>query len=140
MSKIIWVNIYFLVLNWFAFCKNGKICTIPRCILRSLLNMAETDFSRSQLDGPSSVSARTIKVKNKDFTIDKRYKILKIIGLGAYGVVVSVQDTITGELLAIKKIEKVFDHESFAKRALRELKIMRLLKHDNVLVIRSIAI
>ena len=100
--------------------------------------MADTDFSRSQLDGPSSVSTRTIKVKNKEFTIDKRYKILKIIGVGAYGVVVSVQDTITGELLAIKKIEKVFDNEIFAKRALREIKIMRLLKHDNVLGIRSI--
>ena len=35
-------------------------------------------------------------------------------------------------LLAIKKIEKTFDHKIYAKRTLRELKILRLLRHENV--------
>lgn len=35
-------------------------------------------------------------------------------------------------LVAIKKIEKAFEHSTFTKRTLRELKILRLLQHDNV--------
>ena len=49
------------------------------------------------------------------------------MGSGAYGVVCSAIDNITGEKVAIKKIEKAFDHPIFTKRTLRELKIMRLL-------------
>ena len=41
-------------------------------------------------------------------------------------------------LVAIKKIEKAFEHKVFALRTLRELKIMRLLDHENVLSIKTI--
>jgi len=41
-------------------------------------------------------------------------------------------------LVAIKKIEKAFEHKVFTLRTLRELKIMRLLNHENVLSIKSI--
>lgn len=36
--------------------------------------------------------------------------------------------------MAIKKIEKAFDHKVYARQTLRELKICRLLKHENVLL------
>lgn len=39
---------------------------------------------------------------------------------------------------AIKKIEKAFEHKVFAQRTLRELKIMRLMNHENVLQIFNI--
>ena len=35
-------------------------------------------------------------------------------------------------------MEKVFEHKIFAQRTLRELKIMRLLTHDNVLSLKNI--
>ena len=41
-------------------------------------------------------------------------------------------------MVAIKKIEKTFEHKIFAQRTLRELKIMRLLKHENVIDIKTI--
>jgi len=41
-------------------------------------------------------------------------------------------------LVAIKKIEKAFDHKIFTKRTLRELKILRLLKHENVVGITTL--
>jgi mitogen-activated protein kinase 7 len=41
-------------------------------------------------------------------------------------------------MVAIKKIEKAFEHKVFALRTLRELKIMRLLDHENVLSVRTI--
>jgi serine/threonine protein kinase len=40
--------------------------------------------------------------------------------------------------LAVKKIEKAFEHKVFALRTLREIKIMRLLNHENVLSIQNI--
>jgi serine/threonine protein kinase len=37
------------------------------------------------------------------------------------------------KVVAVKKINKVFDHTAFAHRAMRELRILRLLNgHENV--------
>lgn len=58
-----------------------------------------------------------------------RYTIKEVIGKGSYGVVCSALDTKTGERVAIKKINNVFDHVSDATRILREIKLLRLLRH-----------
>lgn len=42
--------------------------------------------------------------------------------------------------MAIKKIERAFEHRLYAKRTLRELKILRLMKHENVIIIFYIQI
>jgi len=67
-----------------------------------------------------------------------RYQIHDIIGKGSYGVVCSATDRKTGEKVAIKKIEKVFDHVSDATRILREVKLVRLLKHPDIVEIKHI--
>ena len=36
-------------------------------------------------------------------------------------------------MVAIKKIEKAFEHKIFAKRTLRELRLARLMNHENVI-------
>ena len=79
----------------------------------------------------------TKKVKTK-FEIDKKYEIIDSVGQGAYGVVVAAKDKSTGEMVAIKKIEKAFEHKVFTRRTLRELRICRLMKHDNVMGIKTI--
>ena len=40
--------------------------------------------------------------------------------------------------LRLKKIEKIFEHSIYAKRCLRELKILRLLQHNNIIQIREV--
>lgn len=59
-----------------------------------------------------------------------------LAGKGAYGLVVAARDKTCEDdennLIAIKKIEKAFEHRLFTKRTLRELKIMRLCDHENV--------
>lgn len=50
-----------------------------------------------------------------------RYKIEEVIGKGSYGVVCSALDTHTGEKVAIKKINDIFEHVSDATRILREI-------------------
>jgi serine/threonine protein kinase len=70
-------------------------------------------------------------VLGSKFEVDKRYEIIDPVGSGAYGVVVAAKDLEAEDqennLVAIKKIEKAFEHKVFAQRTLRELKIMRLL-------------
>ena len=77
------------------------------------------------------------------FEIEKRYEVIDPIGSGAYGVVVAAKDGPSpndGEpnLVAVKKIVKAFEHRVFALRTYRELKIQRLLEHENVLGIKRI--
>ena len=72
-------------------------------------------------------------VSNCVFTIDKRYKFIKVIGKGAYGTVISCRDTITGKNVAIKKISRAFEDVVDAKRLLREIKLLRHLQHENTI-------
>lgn len=72
------------------------------------------------------------------FRLDQRYRILDPVGSGAYGVVAAVTDTMTNTQVAVKKIEKGLDHPVLAKRTLRELKILRLVQHENIIPIHNI--
>ncbi|XP_009799688.1 mitogen-activated protein kinase 9 isoform X2 [Nicotiana tabacum] len=67
-----------------------------------------------------------------------RYQVHEVIGKGSYGVVGSAVDTHTGERVAIKKINDVFDHVSDATRILREIKLLRLLRHPDIVEIKHI--
>lgn len=69
-----------------------------------------------------------------------RYRILEIIGKGSYGVVCAAIDTHTGEKVAIKKINDIFEHISDAIRILREVKLLRLLRHPDIVEIKRIMI
>ncbi|XP_056864897.1 mitogen-activated protein kinase 8 isoform X2 [Raphanus sativus] len=67
-----------------------------------------------------------------------RYQVQEVVGKGSYGVVASALDTHTGERVAIKKINDVFEHVSDATRILREIKLLRLLRHSDVVEIKHI--
>lgn len=70
-----------------------------------------------------------------------RYSLNQVIGEGAYGVVASAHDVVTGQQVAVKRIKKVLDTYPMATRILRELKFLRLLRgHDNVIEIKDILV
>ncbi|XP_042430194.1 mitogen-activated protein kinase 10-like isoform X1 [Zingiber officinale] len=73
-----------------------------------------------------------------DYGDANRYKIQEVIGKGSYGVVCSAIDTHTGEKVAIKKIHDIFEHISDAVRILREIKLLRLLRHPDIVEIKHI--
>jgi len=54
-------------------------------------------------------------------------------GKGAYGIVCSARDSITGEKVAIKKIANAFENLIDATRTLREIQLLRQLGHDNII-------
>lgn len=72
------------------------------------------------------------------FEIDTKYVPIKPIGRGAYGIVCSSINCETKEKLAIKKIKNVFDNRVDALRTLRELKLLRHLRHDNIISLKDI--
>ncbi|XP_042425010.1 mitogen-activated protein kinase 4-like [Zingiber officinale] len=72
------------------------------------------------------------------FEIDTKYVPIKPIGRGAYGIVCSSINRETNEKVAIKKIHNVFDNRVDALRTLRELKLLRNLRHENVISLKDI--
>ena len=67
------------------------------------------------------------------FEVTPNFAVKKAVGQGAYGLVCSGSNTDTGKKVAIKKIPKAFEDTIDCKRLLREVKILRHFKHDNVL-------
>uniref|UniRef100_A0A673NDE4 Mitogen-activated protein kinase 12b n=1 Tax=Sinocyclocheilus rhinocerous TaxID=307959 RepID=A0A673NDE4_9TELE len=63
----------------------------------------------------------------------ERYRDLIQIGTGAYGTVCSAIDRKTGMQVAIKKLHRPFQSRLFAKRAYRELRLLKHMKHENVI-------
>ncbi|CAN1818485.1 Mitogen-activated protein kinase homolog NTF3 [Linum perenne] len=72
------------------------------------------------------------------FEIDIKYVPIKPIGRGAYGIVCSSVNRETNEKVAIKKIHNVFDNRIDALRTLRELKLLRHLRHTNVIALKDV--
>ncbi|CAM9481568.1 unnamed protein product, partial [Choristocarpus tenellus] len=65
--------------------------------------------------------------------IDSKYELIKPIGHGAYGVVISALNKETNQKVAIKKIARAFEDLMDAKRILREIKLLRMFRHDNII-------
>lgn len=61
-----------------------------------------------------------------------KFSLIRPIGHGAYGVVISALDKETNEKVAIKKISRAFEDPVDAKRILREIKLMKKFSHENV--------
>jgi serine/threonine protein kinase len=67
------------------------------------------------------------------FHLEDRWTNLRELGQGAYGLVISAEDSISGEKIAIKLLTRVFDKVILARRCLREITLMRHLNgHENV--------
>ncbi|KAJ3536155.1 hypothetical protein NMY22_g6164 [Coprinellus aureogranulatus] len=69
----------------------------------------------------------------KVFHVEKRWKLVREMGSGAYGVVISAVDDISKETVAIKMVTRVFEKVQLAKRALREVTLLRHFNgHENI--------
>lgn len=77
-------------------------------------------------------SSHTFTAGKHTFTVDRRYTMIRTIGSGAYGVVISASDAKTDRNIAIKMVPKAFSDEIDAKRILREIKLLKHFRHDNI--------
>jgi p38 MAP kinase len=74
------------------------------------------------------------------FEVTTRYVDLQPVGMGAFGLVCSAKDQLTGMNVAIKKIMKPFSAPVLAKRTYRELKLLKALMHENIISLSDIFI
>ncbi|KAI8060558.1 kinase-like domain-containing protein, partial [Gongronella butleri] len=78
---------------------------------------------------------------DQEFMIKQRYRVIRKVGAGSYGTVVSAIDTHTKEFVAIKKCFRIFDRKLLTKRCLREIKLLRhLTGHTNIVGLKDIDI
>jgi mitogen-activated protein kinase 1/3 len=71
-----------------------------------------------------------------EFVLDVRYELIKPIGNGAYGVVISATDHATGRKVAIKKCPSAFEDLVDAKRIVREIRLLMHFNHENIVKVR----
>ncbi|XP_028815143.1 mitogen-activated protein kinase 12 [Denticeps clupeoides] len=74
-----------------------------------------------------------LEVNRTVWEVPERYRDLRQVGTGAYGTVCSAVDWRSGTKVAIKKLHRPFQSELFAKRAYRELRLLKHMKHENVI-------
>ena len=74
---------------------------------------------------PQKTLTKTIKDLEK-------YQRLEKLGEGTYGVVYKAQNMETGELVAIKKIRLEKEDDGVPSTAIREISLLKNLKHPNI--------
>jgi serine/threonine protein kinase len=70
----------------------------------------------------------------------ERYQKLedKNIGEGTYGVVFKAKDTLTNETVALKQIRLENEDEGIPSTAMREISILKELKHPNIVDLKDV--
>lgn len=66
-----------------------------------------------------------------------KYDVLNVVGEGAYGVVLKCKNKDTNEVVAIKKFKESEEDEAVRKTTLREVKILRIMKHENIVQLKE---
>nr|CAH7765456.1 unnamed protein product [Callosobruchus chinensis] len=74
-----------------------------------------------------------VEINKTVWEVPERYQQLSTVGSGAYGQVCSALDTVTNKKVAIKKLARPFQSAVHAKRTYRELKLLKHMRHENVI-------
>jgi len=64
----------------------------------------------------------------------------KVIGQGTFGQVYKARHKITGEFMALKRIKMDQEKDGFPITALREIKILKTLDHENIVKLKNIVV
>lgn len=66
-----------------------------------------------------------------------KYEILGVVGEGAYGVVLKCRHKESNETVAIKKFKDSEENEEVKRTTIRELKVLRMLKQENIVELKE---
>ncbi|XP_059506667.1 mitogen-activated protein kinase 9 isoform X6 [Stegostoma tigrinum] len=80
----------------------------------------------------------SVQVGDSTFTVLKRYQALKPIGSGAQGIVCAAYDSILDGSVAVKKLSRPFQNQTHAKRAYRELVLLKCVNHKNIISLLNV--
>ncbi|XP_062316359.1 STKc_p38 domain-containing protein isoform X1 [Osmerus eperlanus] len=90
------------------------------------------------METPVKPGFHRLEIQKTTWEVPDRYSALKSVGSGAYGTVCSSVDQRSQEKVAIKKLYRPFQSLIHAKRAYRELRLLRHIQHDNVICLLDV--
>lgn len=96
------------------------------------VSMSPREFVNEDAVDATPFTGHSFTAGKETFNIDTRYKMIRTVGSGAYGTVISATDSKKDRKVAIKMIPRAFNDEIDAKRILREIKLMKHFQHDNI--------
>ncbi|KAF9954200.1 Cyclin-dependent kinase 10 [Mortierella alpina] len=68
------------------------------------------------------------------------FEKLNKVGEGTYGVVYRAKDKRTGEIVALKRIRMERENDGLPISSLREIKLLKTLRHDNIVLVKEVAV
>ncbi|KAF9308083.1 Cyclin-dependent kinase 10 [Podila horticola] len=68
------------------------------------------------------------------------FEKLNKVGEGTYGVVYKAKDKITGDIVALKRIRMERESDGLPISSLREIKLLKTLRHENVVLVKEVAV
>jgi serine/threonine protein kinase len=77
--------------------------------------------------------------QNKEYLCEGRYEVQKKLGEGTYGTVYKCFDTQKNQLVAVKKLKFHFENEGVPATSIREIGILRGLKHQNLVSLKDVS-
>jgi mitogen-activated protein kinase 1/3 len=77
--------------------------------------------------GTAGINLREIEQETRG-----QYHFVKVLGRGAYGIVLQANERSTGRPVAVKRVDRIFQSVLDAKRILREIRVLSRLKHENI--------
>ncbi|GAB0490024.1 hypothetical protein MMPV_001253 [Pyropia vietnamensis] len=97
---------------------------------------AATSAASSDAAAAALMSTPVKRSAMLDFTpffVSARYADLRLLARGSYGVVARATDRATKQAVAIKKVHAAFDTVADARHLVREVRLLRHLRHQHVL-------
>ncbi|KAF9128695.1 Cyclin-dependent kinase 10 [Mortierella sp. 14UC] len=68
------------------------------------------------------------------------FEKLNKVGEGTYGVVYRAKDKRTNEIVALKRIRMERENDGLPISSLREIKLLKTLRHDNIVLVKEVAV
>ncbi len=98
--------------------------------------------SRRRVARPSTLTRRAPRPPaGTTFKLPRKYQFLKLLGKGAYGVVIACKNLETGGKVAVKKITPMSATATDGKHTLREIRLCRWLgKHPNIISLKDVIV
>ena len=84
--------------------------------------------------------SRTLQRRFKGCSKIADYEMMKKLGEGTFGEVHMARQKATGSIFALKKILMHNEKDGFPITALREIKLLKMLSHENVLKLEEMAV
>jgi p38 MAP kinase len=94
----------------------------------------------SPIPGVSLAQFTRKDIMGAAFETTERYTQLELVGMGISGLVCSARDRLANQAVAIKKLCNPFKTENIAKHIFREVRLLKQLRHGNIIHLNDIFI